>query len=88
MSKPLEEQLREVARRLDTLVTAKTPVPAWKPINVGKVMALAGSYVQAHAEADMMTLYDLADQVEKVLEENYELRQRLGMDERKEVAVG
>ena len=88
MQKPIEERLREVARRLDTLVTAKTPVPAWKTINVGKVMALAGSYVQDHAEADMMTLYDLADQVEKLLEENYELRQRLGMDERKEVAVG
>ena len=88
MPQPLEEQLREVARRIDTLVTVKTPVPAWRPINVGKVMALAGSYVQDHAEADMMTLYDLADQVEKLLEENYELRQRLGMDERREVAVG
>lgn len=88
MQKPMEERLREVARRLDAMVTAKTPDRPWKPINVGQVMALAGSYVADHAEQDMMVLYDVADQVEKLLGENYELRQRLGMDEREEVPVG
>jgi hypothetical protein len=88
MSKPLEEQLREVARRLDTLVTAKTPDRPWTPISVAKVMAVTGDYLEKHAEADMMTLYDAADELVKVLEENYELRHRSGMSERKEAAVG
>jgi hypothetical protein len=88
MPQPLEEQLREVARRLDTLVTAKTPDRPWTPISVAKVMAVTGDYLEQHAEADMMTLYDAADEIVKVLEENYELRQRLGMSERKEAAVG
>lgn len=88
MPRPLEEQLREVARRLDTLVTTKTPDRPWTPISVAKVMALSGDYLEKHAEADMMTLYDAADEIVKVFEENYELRQQLGMSERKEAAIG
>jgi iron-sulfur cluster repair protein YtfE (RIC family) len=88
MSQPLEEQLREVARRLDALVTEKTPDRPWKPISVAKVMAVTGDYLEKHAEADMMTLCDVADEIVKVLEENYEFRRRLGMSERKEAAVG
>lgn len=84
---PMEEQLREIARRIDALVTAKTPSRPWKPINVAQVMSVTGDYLEKHAEADMMTLYDAADAVQQVLDENYQLRQRLGMDERKEAAV-